>query len=41
MTRIVSLFGLTSSTPLTYPTMAGRLKIYLPCRTMLVFERVD
>ena len=25
---------------ISYPTVAGRLKIYLPCRTMLVFERV-
>lgn len=24
---------------ITYPTVAGRLKVYLPCRTMLVFEK--
>lgn len=24
-----------------HPTVAGRLKIYLPCRTILVFERVE
>lgn len=24
-----------------YPTVAGRLKIYLPCRTILVFERKE
>ncbi|MFT6863584.1 MAG: 1,4-alpha-glucan branching enzyme [Akkermansiaceae bacterium] len=24
-----------------YPTVAGRLKIYLPCRTMMVFRRLE
>ena len=28
-------------TSLTYGTVAGQLKIYLPCRTMLVFECLD
>lgn len=26
---------------ITYPTVAGRLKIYLPCRTLLVFQRIE
>lgn len=33
-------YGRTDAS-IKYPTVAGRLKIYLPCRTMMVFRRLE